>query len=228
MIETAPFTTRLYVPASEAGEMIPAGCCPVSASAAVVQLLMFIDGVQDVEVDEAIGNVVITHDPKLVPSAELAEELNALGIMANSPAGAQVDEACAERVQALVRQRVLELFERRGILSSETVAEMQGWGHSGGFSVHAGVRVAAPDRAGRERLLRCCARPMFAGERLVWAGGGEQVRYRLPWAALAGHKRGQPGGNSRENICAKKYAADETGLNAKAHVQPQCKHALHN
>ena len=177
MIETAPFTTRLYVPASEAGEMIPAGCCPVSASAAVVQLLMFIDGVQDVEVDEAIGNVVITHDPKLVPSAELAEELNALGIMANSPAGAQVDEACAERVQALVRQRVLELFERRGILSSETVAEMQGWGHSGGFSVHAGVRVAAPDRAGRERLLRYCARPMFAGERLVWAGGGAQVRY---------------------------------------------------
>ena len=38
--------------------------------------------------------------------------------------GAQVDEACAERVQALVRQRVLELFERRGILSSETVSEM--------------------------------------------------------------------------------------------------------
>ena len=68
--------------------------------------------------------------------------------------GAQVDEACAERVQAAVRQRVLGLFERRGILSSETVAEMQGWGDSGGFSVHAGVRVAAPDRAGRERLLR--------------------------------------------------------------------------
>ena len=77
--------------------------------------------------------------------------------------GAQVDEACAERVQALVRQRVLELFERRGILSSETVGEMQGWGHSGGFSVHAGVRVAAPDRAGRERLLRYCARPMCDG-----------------------------------------------------------------
>ena len=32
---------------------------------------------------------------------------------------------------------------------------------------------------------------MFAGERLVWAGGGAQVRYRLPWAALAGHRRGQ-------------------------------------
>ena len=54
--------------------------------------------------------------------------------------GSQVDEACAERVQAAVRQRVQGLIERRGILSSETVAEMQGWGHSGGFSVHAGVR----------------------------------------------------------------------------------------
>ena len=90
--------------------------------------------------------------------------------------GAPVDEACAERVQAAVRQRVLGLIERRGILSSDTVAEMQGWGHRGGFSVHAGVRVAAQDRAGRERLLRYCARPMFAGERLVWAGGGAQVR----------------------------------------------------
>ena len=48
-----------------------------------------------------------------------------------------------------MRQRVLELFERRGILSSETVAEMQGWGHSGGFSVHAGVRVAVVDQRRR-------------------------------------------------------------------------------
>ena len=56
---------------------------------------------------------------------------------------------------------------------------MQGWGHSGGFSVHAGVRVAAQDSAGRERLLRYCARPMFAGERLVWAGGRAQVRCRV-------------------------------------------------
>ena len=29
---------------------------------------------------------------------------------------------------------------------------------------------------------------MFAGERLLWAGGGAQVRYRLPWAALQGHR----------------------------------------
>ncbi len=66
---------------------------------------------------------------------------------------AEVDEACVERVQAAVRQRVLGLFERRGLLSRETVRVMQGWGHRGGFSVHAGERVAAQDSAGRERLL---------------------------------------------------------------------------
>ena len=53
------------------------------------------------------------------------------------------------------------------------------------------MRVATQERAGRERLLRYCARPMFAGERLVWAGGGAQVRLRLPWVALQGHRLGQ-------------------------------------
>ena len=118
------------------------------------------------------------------------DEVVAQGRLGLEFRGAQVDEACAERVQAAMRQRVQGLFERRGILSSETVAEMQGWGHRGVFSVHAGVRVEAPDGAGRERLLRNCARPIFAGERLVWAGGGAQVRYRLPRAALQGHRLG--------------------------------------
>ena len=58
-----------------------------------------------------------------------------------------------ERVQGLVRQRVLGLFERRGLLSRETVVVIQGWGHSGGFGAHAGMRVAAQDSAGRDRLL---------------------------------------------------------------------------
>ncbi len=38
--------------------------------------------------------------------------------------GARVHEACVERVQALVMQRVLGLFGRRGLLSRETVAVM--------------------------------------------------------------------------------------------------------
>ena len=53
-----------------------------------------------------------------------------------------------------------------------------------------GERVAAQDSAGRERLLRHCARPMFAAERLVWAGEGMQVCYRLTWSALQEHRVG--------------------------------------
>ena len=75
---------------------------------------------------------------------------------------------------------------------------MHGWGHSGGFSVHAGVRVIAQDRAGRERLLRYCVRPMFSGERLVWAGGGAQVRYRLPWAGVPGWVHHRAGDGSAD------------------------------
>ena len=40
------------------------------------------------------------------------------------------------------------------------------WQGSGGFSVDASVRIEAEDRAGIERLVRYCARPPFALERL--------------------------------------------------------------
>ncbi len=95
-----------------------------------------------------------------------------------------MDAACVQRVQAAVRQRVLRLFVRRGLVGWEMVAVMQGWGNSGCFSVHAGVRIAAHGRAGRERLVRYCARPLCAGERLVWDASGEDVRYRLASPAL--------------------------------------------
>jgi len=40
--------------------------------------------------------------------------------------------------------------------------DMAAYAHGGGFSVDAGVRIEAPDRAGLVRLLRYCARPPFA------------------------------------------------------------------
>ena len=43
---------------------------------------------------------------------------------------------------------------------------MAQWEHGGGFSVDASVRIEAADRAGRERLLRYCARPPFVLDRL--------------------------------------------------------------
>ena len=43
---------------------------------------------------------------------------------------------------------------------------MEQWSHGGGFSLDATVRIEANDRRGLERLLRYCARPPFAAERI--------------------------------------------------------------
>lgn len=53
----------------------------------------------------------------------------------------------------------------RGLLESVDAKEMLTYKHSG-FSVEAGVCIEAHDRAALERLLRYCARPPFAMERL--------------------------------------------------------------
>jgi hypothetical protein len=47
---------------------------------------------------------------------------------------------------------------------------MASWDHGGGFSLDASIRVKGPDRAGLERLLRYCARPPVALERLEQLG----------------------------------------------------------
>ena len=64
-----------------------------------------------------------------------------------------------------------------------------GWQATEGFSIDA-VHIAAPDRAGLERLLRYCARPPFGLERLEATGsgatGGERIVYRLPRPAPGG------------------------------------------
>jgi hypothetical protein len=53
-------------------------------------------------------------------------------------------------------------------------------GHEGGFSLNAEVIVAARDRAGLERLLRYCERPIFASERLQWIEKDQLLVFRLP------------------------------------------------
>jgi hypothetical protein len=77
-----------------------------------------------------------------------------------------------------VRVRVLRWFARSGLIEPEDVREMLAWENSG-FSLDAAVRVGAHDRAGLERLLRYCARPPFALERLELLDA-ERVVYRLP------------------------------------------------
>ncbi len=64
--------------------------------------------------------------------------------------------------------------------SGEAAREMASWGRNSGFSLDASVRIETKDRAGLERLLRYCARPVFASQRLSWAREGEKLLYQLP------------------------------------------------
>jgi hypothetical protein len=77
-----------------------------------------------------------------------------------------LDANDAEAVQVDVRRRILRTYQRRGWLDKTDRKEMEQWDHGGGFSLDASVRIGAHDRRGLERLLRYCARPPFAAERL--------------------------------------------------------------
>jgi hypothetical protein len=90
------------------------------------------------------------------------------------------DDDTVAAVQTRVRQRVLTLMVRRRHLTSDAALDMRHWRHGGGFSVNATVRIEATDRNGLERLLRYCARPVFASERLNWLCEGKQLSYSLP------------------------------------------------
>jgi len=92
---------------------------------------------------------------------------------------AAINAEAIAKVQAEVRDRGLRLFKRRELLSPEDVDTMRQWMHEGGFSLNADVTVATWDRASLERLLRYCARPIFASERLQWIEKDQRLVYRL-------------------------------------------------
>ena len=73
---------------------------------------------------------------------------------------------------------MLRAFVRRGLLEQNAADEMGGWAHGGGFSLNAAVRIEGADRAGRERLLRYCARPPFALDHLH-QHDAEHLRYDI-------------------------------------------------
>ena len=92
-----------------------------------------------------------------------------------------------ERLQHTVRRRVLRHFARHGLLEPHDAKDMLAWDHGGGFSLNANVRIEATDRAGLERLIRYCARPPFALDRLHLVDGrSDQILYLLPEPDLAG------------------------------------------
>jgi hypothetical protein len=71
---------------------------------------------------------------------------------------------------------VLRYFRNHGLLDELGTRDMLSWQGSGGFGIDASVRIEGEDRAGLERLLRYCARPPFALERLhALAGGARRV-----------------------------------------------------
>ena len=88
-----------------------------------------------------------------------------------------IDAAAVAQVQAEVRTRILRAFAGRGLIERFEAREMLVFKHSG-FSVNAGVRIEARDRAGLEWLLRYCARAPFALE-LLRQRGAELV-YHCP------------------------------------------------
>jgi hypothetical protein len=63
------------------------------------------------------------------------------------------------------------------VLDAEAAANMADREHGGGFSVDACVAISADDRPALERLLRYCARPCWASERLTKADNGERLIY---------------------------------------------------
>ncbi|MBW2245278.1 MAG: transposase [Deltaproteobacteria bacterium] len=69
-------------------------------------------------------------------------------------------------LQRVVQRRVLRYFRDRELLDEADADGMLGWRGSGGFSIDASVRIQGDDREGVERLIRYCARPPFALERL--------------------------------------------------------------
>jgi hypothetical protein len=100
---------------------------------------------------------------------------------------ATLTDADFQAVQHHIRSRCLRAAVRHGALTEEAAEDLRHWAHGGGFSLHAGVLIAANDRAALERLLRYCARPAFASERLEVLGQGdepehadERIRYTLP------------------------------------------------
>ena len=89
------------------------------------------------------------------------------------------DEAATARAQADCRRRLLRSFVQRGLIDAQDAKEMNEREHGAGGSKDASVRIDGADRSGLERLLRYCARPPFAMERLHPHGPGHLL-YHCP------------------------------------------------
>ena len=81
-----------------------------------------------------------------------------------------------------MRQRLLRLALRRGLLSAHDAHVLAAWEHGGSFPVDAKVHIEAHERDGLERLLRYRARPAFALEWLCVIDPYAQVATMRRWS----------------------------------------------
>jgi hypothetical protein len=122
-----------------------------------------------------------------------------------------INPADLAAVTEKVRRRLIRWFKLTRLLLAEAAADMLAWENSG-FSIDASVRIALIDRDvpsyfhSLEHLLRYCARPPFALERLSVTRGADgqiaRIRYVLPrhkaanWVGPSrSHKSTRPGAN---------------------------------
>ena len=146
------------------------------------------------------------------------------GVFTRSPEGVAfvparpISPADLEALTERVRHRVVCWFRRRGLIDAKAAADMLAWENSG-FSIDSSVRISLTDRdvpgyfQSLEHLVRYCARPAFALERLCRIeardGRPERIRYVLPR-----HKRGTWIGPGRSR---KSSAPDARGV---IHLSP--------
>lgn len=100
-----------------------------------------------------------------------------------------IDETVVAQIQADLRRRILRAFVGRGLIEKTDTKEMPGYQHSG-FSVDSGVPIQAHERAALERLLRYCAHPPFAMDRLRKEGAALVYRYAKQQSEPTSDKRG--------------------------------------
>lgn len=135
-------------------------------------------------------------------ASEQGTRTTAISVMFHPAIG--IDPEAVTQAQASLRRRILRAFVGRGLLEGFEAQEMLGYKHSG-FSVDTSVCIAAQDRAGLERLLRYCARPPFALDRLRKAGS--ELIYRCA------KQHSEPGSDRRDQRKAKRgVRADELHL----------------
>jgi hypothetical protein len=112
----------------------------------------------------------------------------------SSPSGAVfhpasgIDTDAVTQVQTNLRRRILRAFMGRGLIEKAHVKDMLGYQYNW-FSVDAGVRIEAHNRAALERLVGHCARPLFAMDRL--RNQGAALLYRCA------KQHSEPGSNER-------------------------------